>query len=86
MRRWLNQVVVAVAVKVEAVDLQASPVQRAGPLVVVELMPLQDVNDCLVGADAVFGQHLPTAADRGEHAPTTRDVVMTTLRENAAQH
>ena len=45
MRIWLNQVVVAVAVKVEAVDLQASPVQRAGPLVVVELMPLQDVND-----------------------------------------
>ena len=53
MRTWLNQVVVAVAVKAEAkvvakvvaVDRQASPVQRAGPLVVVELMPLQAVND-----------------------------------------
>ena len=53
MRRWLNQVVVVaaveegpkVAVKAEAVEVVVGPVQRAGPLVVVELMPFQDVND-----------------------------------------
>ena len=53
MRKWLNQVVVAaavkavtkVAVKAEAVEVPAGPPKRATCLVKAEIMPLQKAND-----------------------------------------